>query len=152
MLLKGRCQINVEVTKVRSDTEKNQLTQDYYENAEVDEHTDDQGVFHGNGGEEGLEVELNDGVYTEERLASPGPRQGREIDIQSLNKHLDVDFGDDNEIQKPVIKVKEQRDSSAIQIKQMQFDGDFASGFNLTEVPVSKNQLSPREMSKLGLK
>ena len=52
----------------------------------MDEHSE-QGVYHGNGGEEELEVELNDGVYTEERIASPGPRDRFDAtqDISLLN-------------------------------------------------------------------
>ena len=78
--------MNFEVTKVRKDQNNIESRQEYYSNAHMDEHTE-QGVYHGNGGEEDLEVELNDGVYTEERIASPGPRDRFDAtqDISLLN-------------------------------------------------------------------
>ena len=77
LLLKGRCNLTFEVIKVRAKNNHivapDEVFQVTYNNDRV---------YHGggDGGEEDLEVELNDGAYTEERIASPSPELRDRID------------------------------------------------------------------------
>ena len=48
--------------------------------------------------------------------------------------------------------VKEMKESTIMQKRDLDQDNQLGMGFNLTEVPTSSNILTPEELNKLGLK
>ena len=158
-LLKGRCKLNFEVTKVRADqalkAKGGRLNSPDYDN---EDGRYEDGVYHGDGGEEDLEVELEDGVHTDERGASPAMRDRHAEglrDIIAINKQLDVAFNEETDKFLPKITVKETKESSknlkTTDENEMKLQLD--KGFNLTEVPLvtSKTIVTKEEIDRMGL-
>ena len=81
---------------------------------DLDDGRYEDGVYHGNGGEEDLEVELDDGVHTEERHGSPAMRDRHTEglrDVNTINKQLDVAFNEETDKFLPKITVKETKEN-----------------------------------------